>query len=1262
MPEKPSRSALKVCAIYAMAAGAWILLSDRAVAFLLPDAHRITSFQTLKGLAFVLTTSGLLYLVMRRQLRRQWEEQGRRQNAEVARTQSQQQIRALFEAEPECLEVLESDSTARHINPAGLSLIEADGAAQVLGKPLLPLVVPEDRAAVSAVLEAAARGERGGLEFRITTLKGTERWIEMRATPFQDLDAKRPLILALSRDISSRKQTEAALSLSKERLRACIESSPNVAVQWYDESGQVIFWNQASEVMFGWAANEALGRKRDELTQTATQAARFGETLQEIKRTGTKIGPRESEFHRKDGSRGVCLSTVFAIPFDGQRLCYVCMDVDVTERERSQQELRQSVSLLQATLEATADGILVVDAAGRLASFNRKFAAMWSLPAEALGPHRDGGVGDLIKEQLASPEEFMRSLAEAYKHPESPSFDVLNCRDGRTIERHSQPQRLGDQIVGRVWSFRDVTERRRTERMVVQSELRLRLVWENVLQAMRLTDAVGTVVLVNSAYCKTVGKSRAELEGQPFTVAYTDGDRRQALADYLLRFTRHQEAIMRPEQVTYWNGRKVQLEVTDVFLEITGQTALLLTIVNDVTDRNQAEARARVFAEMARQLSAANTPRAAGEIIMAAAQKILGWDACFLSLYDTARNRIENVVLRDTIGGRVVDVPVPADYEVPSAVALDVLQNGERLISRTPGRDEPANLTGFGDAARKSASLLFAPICEGRRAVGVLSVQSYTPDAYDAGSLATLRSLAEYCTGTLERLRAEENLRKREAQFRSFIENGSDLITVVNQAGVIRFQSPSAERLLGFRPEEMTGRQLSEFVHPDEAAAAAEAIQKALAAPNQSVTFECRLRHRDSSWRRIQSLGRSTAEHAEESWIIFNSRDVTESRSLEEQFRHSQKMEAIGQLAGGVAHDFNNLLGVIQMQVELLKLEPGLPPEQLEATNEIGKAAQRAANLTRQLLMFSRRQVLKQREVDLNEIVANVAKMLQRLLGEHIAMQVNYTPASLIIRADNVMIDQILMNLAVNSRDAMPDGGRLTIETSRAEFDAAAAAQLPLARAGRFACLTVADSGCGIPLEVLPHIFEPFFTTKDVGKGTGLGLATVFGLVQQHQGWIQVQSESGQGTTFRVYLPLLSSGRVEPGHDTTLATVERGTETILLVEDEVALRTLIRTVLTRLGYRVIEASTGLAALGIWKTRHNEIQLLLTDLVMPDGVSGKELAQRLLAEKPSLKVIYTSGYSQDITGEDFPLQEGENFLAKPFQATKLARIVRARLDR
>jgi CheY-like chemotaxis protein len=259
------------------------------------------------------------------------------------------------------------------------------------------------------------------------------------------------------------------------------------------------------------------------------------------------------------------------------------------------------------------------------------------------------------------------------------------------------------------------------------------------------------------------------------------------------------------------------------------------------------------------------------------------------------------------------------------------------------------------------------------------------------------------------------------------------------------------------------------------------------------------------------------------------------------------------------------------------------------------------------------------------------------------------------------MIDQILLNLAVNARDAMPQGGRLIIETTRAEFDPTSTAHLPQARPGVFACLSVSDTGTGIAPEILPHIFEPFFTTKDVGKGTGLGLATVFGLVQQHQGWINVYSETGMGTTFRIYLPLLPASRPEPGHDTTLATVKRGAETILLVEDEPALRTLVRTVLTRLGYRVLEAASGLAALEVWKAHREEIKLLLTDMVMPDGISGRELSQRLLAEKPDLKVIYTSGYSQEITGHDFPLQEGENFLAKPFQATKLAKVIRARLD-
>ena len=248
-------------------------------------------------------------------------------------------------------------------------------------------------------------------------------------------------------------------------------------------------------------------------------------------------------------------------------------------------------------------------------------------------------------------------------------------------------------------------------------------------------------------------------------------------------------------------------------------------------------------------------------------------------------------------------------------------------------------------------------------------------------------------------------------------------------------------------------------------------------------------------------------------------RDIIEHRKLEEQFRQSQKMEAFGQLAGGVAHDFNNILAVIQLQIGLLKSEKGLSSEQLEYARDIEQAAQRGANLTRQLLLFSRKQTMQPQNLKLKDVVDNMTKMLQRTLGEQVHLQCKFAEEPLIIHADPGMIDQILLNLAVNARDAMPKGGQIIIETSAAEFDEVTATQTVQARPGSFVCLSVSDTGCGIPPEILPRIFEPFFTTKEAGKGTGLGLATVLGIVEQHQGWINVYSEVGRGTTFRVYLP-----------------------------------------------------------------------------------------------------------------------------------------------
>ena len=510
---------------------------------------------------------------------------------------------------------------------------------------------------------------------------------------------------------------------------------------------------------------------------------------------------------------------------------------------------------------------------------------------------------------------------------------------------------------------------------------------------------------------------------------------------------------------------------------------------------------------------------------------------------------------------------------------------------------------------------------------------------------------------------AEESLRASEERFRLVTENASDLITVINSHGIIRFQSPSVEHVLGYKPEEWLNRDGLELVHPEDIAKAAGALQRIVANPDEPpFLVEFRFLHKDGTWRIMQAIGKKIPSQAKESLIVINSRDITENRKLEEQLRQSQKMEAIGQLAGGVAHDFNNILAVIIMQAGMLRAGQNLASNEMDYAGEIEKAAQRAANLTRQLLLFSRRQTLQPSDLNLNDAVANLTKMLQRLLGEDIELQLKYASHPLLVHADTGMIDQILMNLAINSRDAMPKGGQLVIETAAVEIDGQTVTQIAQARPGSYVCLSVSDTGCGIPPEILPHIFEPFFTTKDVGKGTGLGLATVFGIVQQHQGWINVYSEAGLGTTFRIYLPRRPVANGERKTVATLATKRGGDETILLVEDDDALRPSVHRALSSLGYRVIDATSGVEALDMWRQYHAPIHLLLTDLVMPDGMNGKELVEKLQQLNPKLKVIYTSGYSVEVAGRNLTLDEGVNFLAKPYEAHKLAETVRNCLDK
>jgi len=389
--------------------------------------------------------------------------------------------------------------------------------------------------------------------------------------------------------------------------------------------------------------------------------------------------------------------------------------------------------------------------------------------------------------------------------------------------------------------------------------------------------------------------------------------------------------------------------------------------------------------------------------------------------------------------------------------------------------------------------------------------------------------------------------------------------------------------------------------------------------------------------------------------------DVTERLNLEAQLRHAQKLESVGQLAAGVAHDFNNILTIIQGHSDRLvaQCEPNSP--QVEPLRQVSAAARRAASLTQQLLMFSRKQKMQPKVIDLSKVIGNMTKMLQRLLGDDITLESNCASPMPSIEADTGMMEQIIMNLSVNARDAMPKGGKLSIATNAATIDDQYVQHHPEARPGQFVRLIVTDTGTGMTDETLTRIFEPFFTTKEVGKGTGLGLATVYGIVKQHSGWIETKSELGVGTTFTIFIPSTTKSfetsfeRVCPRPD-----IKGGHETILLVEDEPVLRELARVILKDYNYEVLEASSGIEALKVWEKHAGRIDLLLTDMVMPEGMTGRELAEELKNRKPDLKVVYTSGYSSDVMGGDLGLRD-TMFLQKPYPPPLLAKTVRDCLD-
>ncbi|TLY23306.1 MAG: response regulator [Nitrospirae bacterium] len=610
--------------------------------------------------------------------------------------------------------------------------------------------------------------------------------------------------------------------------------------------------------------------------------------------------------------------------------------------------------------------------------------------------------------------------------------------------------------------------------------------------------------------------------------------------------------------------------------------------------------------------------------------------------YDPMHERVESAAAMDRALARQQWDMVIADYSIPnfnSTVALALLK--ER------GHDLPFIIVS-GTITEETA---------------VATMKAGAHDYLLKGNLKRLipaidRELRE-AASRRERRKAEEALRESEKRLQKILDNSPAIIFLKDTEGRYLYVNPQFGKLTVLTPEQILGKTDAEIFPPEQAAAFRANDLKVLQA-GVALEFEEVARHQDELYTSIVSKFPLRNTEGEVYAICGIATDITERKSLEAQLRQSQKMEAIGRLAGGIAHDFNNMLTVINGFSELMLLSLPVGDPHRNTAEHIRQAGEKAATLTRHLLAFSRQQVLQPRVLDLNAVVANMDTMLKRMIAEDIDLLTILSPGSTPVKADPGQIQQILMNLVVNARDAMPDGGRLTIETADVVLDTDYARRHVGVSPGRYVMLAVSDNGCGMDKQTQARIFEPFFTTKEEGKGTGLGLSTVYGIVKQSGGNIWVYSEPGRGTTFRIYLPRIEgvAEAIVPGK--AQEPLPRGSETLLLVEDDAGVRKLAKTTLQTQGYTVLEAAQGEDAVRLSGQHEGLIHLMVTDMVMPE-MSGRELAERLKPLRPNMKVLLTSGYTGKAMLHHGELDPGMAFLQKPFTPQTLARKVREVLD-
>jgi two-component system cell cycle sensor histidine kinase/response regulator CckA len=674
----------------------------------------------------------------------------------------------------------------------------------------------------------------------------------------------------------------------------------------------------------------------------------------------------------------------------------------------------------------------------------------------------------------------------------------------------------------------------------------------------------------------------------------------------------------------------------------------ILVNYQDVTDLQRMEAERQVISEVVHALNQTSNLDELLAGIHQALKKVLYAENCFVALHDAETDTFTFPFFADQ-----VDIAPPPQKVGRSCTAF-VFRTGSPMLIPQSEFDRLAAEGQVELVGSPSPAWLGVPLKTPTATIGVLVVQHYDNEhAYDVRDMEFLGSVGGHIALAIERRRAEDALRKNEEMFRLLF-SYNPLPTWVIDLETLRFLevNEAAVRQYGYTPNEFRNMTALDIRPEEEKPKFLDYLKQRSGDTRRNGHWKHR--KKDGKIIQVETISHEL-EYAGRRVRLVVAQDVGERHILEQQLRQSQKMEAVGRLAGGVAHDFNNLLMVIKGHTELLLGALPLSDQFSRKIEQIERAADRASALTRQLLAFSRLQVLQPHVMNLNDVVEDMGRLLPRLIGEDVELVVRTSKDLGAIRADASQMEQVIMNLAVNARDAMPGGGKLLIETLNTELDSSYNAVHAIVRQGQYVLLAVSDSGSGMDAETQAHIFEPFFTTKPQGKGTGLGLATVYGIVKQSGGFIWVYSEMGRGTCFKIYLPRVDQPVERTASIHTASEAPRGTGTILLAEDEQDVREVAREFLESGGYTVIEAHDGAEALKLTEKHAGAIHLLVTDMVMP-GMTGQELAGRLLQERAGLRILYMSGYSEHAAAESALGDTSRRLLTKPFSRWALLRAV------